>query len=511
MTDRRYGKNKYGDGKLYGTSDVIAERLAWDVSVDWDGDGSYESQEATRMTKFSMRRGRNRLVRPNGQGFESIPSGEAVISLLNWDSRYDGWNSASPIYPNVIYGREVRIRVKDLETATIYPIIMGRIVDIRPSGYGDNPTVDLVINDTLEFLRNASSRVGVQESITSSDAIGKVLDSVLWPTRWGRSIDTSSDIIRYWWATGDGNAMTELEKLSSSFLGYFFIDRSGQAKFVNRTTLTSAIADFDQSRLLRDIGNPQPYEIRRDVTRLVVYPRVQAATGTIWQLSGNIPSIQNGQTLVLFANYTYNDLAVPAINVVSPVANTDWTINTQSNGAGTNLTGSCTITFTDLGASAKIEITNNSGSNGFITLLKIRGDAIYQPNVAEITYPSSPPDNARELVLDLVWQQDVNIAVDTSQVMGPFFASLHPTPNVKVEKRPSLQFLPELFDIVSVNIPKIGLTGYVFRVGGIEHETIVENCQSVRSRFFLEPYASGADFWRWDEASVFDTETIFGW
>ena len=84
-------------------------------------------------------------------------------------------------------------------------------------------------------------------------------------------------------------------------------------------------------------------------------------------------------------------------------------------------------------------------------------------------------------------------------------------PNIKIEHRPDIQFTPELFDIVSVDIPKIGLSGYTFRVAGIEHKSLTDNCQSVLTRLYLEPYASADDFWRWDDESVFDTSTIFGW
>lgn len=510
MTDRHYYVNKYGDGKKYGSSD-ISQNLGWDVSFDWDGDGAFESQEADRMVGFSIERGRKRLLLPNGQGFEGVSTGKASVLLSNHDGRYDGWNSSSPIYPNMVYGKEVRIRVKDLSSGVLFPIITGRITDIRPSGYVVDPVVQFEISDNLEFFRNVNARVAMQQNIAPDDAIGMVLDAVQWPSRWGRDIASSADVIRYWWSSGNGSAMGELERLANSFLGYFFVSREGQASFVSRTTIGPTVENYAQSDILKDIGNPQPYEIRRDIVRLKVHPRISAATGTIWQLVESKPYIENGSTLILFANYAYNGDDAPAINVVTPVATTDWLVNSQENGAGTNLTGGCVMTFTDFGDTAKISIVNNSGVNGYVTLLKIRGDSIYEPNVTDVTYPSDPPENSRELVLDLFWQQDVNVAVDLSNVLGPFYSSLHPMPNIKIEHRPDIQFTPELFDIVSVDIPKIGLSGYTFRVAGIEHKSLTDNCQSVLTRLYLEPYASADDFWRWDDESVFDTSTIFGW
>lgn len=516
MTDRRYGINKYGDGKLYGASDT-QESLAWDCSIDWDGDGLFDDgNEASRMTGLSITRGRTKLLQEVGQGFETIPTGKAVITLRNEDGRFDGWNTSSPLYPNVGYGKEIKINVRDLNSAVSpYPLFYGTITDIAPAGYGDNARVMIYASDNMDFLRNYVARVAMQQNISPDAAINKVLDSVNW--RWGRVLDVSSDVIRYWWASGNKQAMSEIEDLATSFLGYFFIDGSGNATFVKRSNVTDSVVDYAQNELLKDVGNPQPYELLRSITRLKVHPRTSAATGVIYQLLGNTPTVQTGagNALTMFANYTYNNAAVPAVNVINPVATTDFLVNSQSDGLGTNLTGSCTVTLTDFGDTAKLVITNTSGSTGYITFLRIRGDAIYEPNASDITYPSdlSTVRTPRELVLDLLWQQDVNVAVDIANVMGPFYGGNHPIPNIKIDDHPEFQYTAELFDIVSLDLDYLGIGGVSFRVGGIEHatDTSYENCQKVQTRIYLEPYISGSNFMQWDTNAVWDTSTIFGY
>lgn len=516
MTDRRYGVNKFGDGSLYGTSDSRAA-YAWDVSIDWDEDGVLETNDADRLVGYSLNRGRTRLLGSVGEGFEPVGTGGVILTFRNQDGRYDGWNSASPLYPNIGYGKEVRVRIKDLSSGILYPRFKGVITDIVPSGYGVDARVSIHASDALEILRNASARVAMQTAITPDTAIGLVLDSAKWPSRWGRDLDVSAETIPYWWASGDKKAMSELEDLALSFLGYFFIDWAGQARYIKRSSIGSAVAIYAQECLLKDIGNPQPYEIRRNITRLKVHPRTQAATGDLWELVGDPPSVPDGaaNALTLFASYTYADNPVPAIHVIAPVATTDFLVNTAADGSGTNLTASCTVALTDFGDTAKLVITNTSGSTGFITFLRIRGDAIYEPNVSEVTYPSdlTTITSPRELIFDLLWQQDVNVAVDIANVLGPFYSGLHPMPNVKLTDRPSLQFAADLFDIVSADLDFIGLSGESFRVGGIEESTDsqYENCQSVQTRLFLEPYISGEAFMQWDTSSVWDTSTVFGW
>ena len=516
MTDRRYGINKYGDGALYGASDSRVA-LAWDVSIDWDEDGIFEVNEAALLTSVNVIRGRTRLLKPLGGGFEPIKTGTATIVLKNKDGRFDAWNVSSPLYPNVNYGKDIRIRVRDMETGVIYPVFRGVITNLQPSGYGHNAKITIKASDGLEYLRNFPARVALQEGITLDAAISMILDDVGWPSRWGRSLDTSSETIPYWWSSGNAKSMSEIEDVTTSFLGYFFVDANGQARYLKRTSISSLAQSYAQEELLKDIGNPQPYEIQRNITRIKVHPRTAASTGVIWQLLGNAPSVVPGaaNALIIFANYTYQNVATPAKSVISPAATTDFLANTQSNGAGTDETTNCTVTMEDFGDTAKLVITNNSAGTVYITKLQIRGDAIWEPNASDITYPTDLSTVAvpRELVFDLKWQQDINVALDISNVLGPFYAGLHPMPNVKIENRFDKQFGVDLFDIVSADINKLGLVGETFRVSGIEHktDTQLENCQRVITRLYLEPYIAGGTFMQWDVNSVWDTSTVTGW
>jgi len=512
--DRRYRVNKYGNGALYGSSGA-REALAWDVSIDWDGDGVPETNDADRLIGVTITRGRNRILETNGAGFQGVPTGTTTLTFRNDDGRYDGWNEDSPLYPYVTYGKDGRVRVRDMQTGTIYPLFYGAITNITPSGYGVDARVDITLSDGLELLRNGQARVALQEDIGVDDAIGLVLDSAGWPTHWGRELDAASETIPYWWASGNKLAMREIEDLAQSFLGYFFANAEGQARYIIRTATPTAVVNFAQEYLLKDIANPQAYTIRRNVTRIKVHPRTKAATGAIWELVGTPPSILPGSAnaLTIWANYTYDGNPTPADDVIEPVATTDYTVNSSEDGSGTDLTADCTVSLTDFGDTGKLIVTNNSGVTGYVTYLRIRGDAIYEPSVADVTYPTDPSSltNARELLFDLTWQQNVNVAVDLSNVIGSFFAGLHPTPTVKLQSWPSLQFIADLFDVVTADLDTLGLTGTSYRVGALEHHTLGENCQAVETVVTLEPYISSEDFMRWDTASEWDTTTVFGW
>lgn len=513
--DNRFGTFKFGTSHKFGASSFDLPALAWDVSIDWDGDGLFEENESNRMVAINIKRGRTRVMKVSGGGLESVSTGTATITLVNNDRRFDGWNENSPLYPNVTYGKEVRIRVRPLDDSIVYPLFYGVITNIVTTGTSEK-RVNIYVSDGFDFLRNSTARVAMQNDVTPSEAIELVLDSSGWKNKWGRNIDASIETINYFWSSGNKKALSILEDLANSFLGYFFIDARGMARFVARGSVGDLVSEFSQDELLKDISNPQPFEVKRDLTRLKVHPRTQAATGVLWQLLGTAPSLQTGldNSLTLFANYSYANVVVPAVNVINPVATTDFLVNSQADGLGTDLTGSCTVTMTDFGDTAKLVITNNSGSLGYITKLQLRGDAIYEPNVSDVTYPANVDntDPARELVIDLVWQQEINVAIDIANVLGPFYVALHQFPSIKLENRFNKQFEVELFDIVSVDLPELGLIGESYRVGGIEHKSLHgENCQSIETRLWLEPYVAAGNYMQWDTNAVWNTSTIFGW
>ncbi|MCP4088413.1 MAG: hypothetical protein GY746_01270, partial [Gammaproteobacteria bacterium] len=234
--------------------------------------------------------------------------------------------------------------------------------DVRVSGYGKNAVAKLYIDDALQYLLDYTARVAINKDVDSADAIDYVLDYIDYPARWGRDLEQNSDTISYFWASGNKSAMSVINEIVSSFLGYFFISNEGVAKYVARTNVDTIDLEYDQAELLKDIGNPQPYENNKNVTRIKAHPRTIAGTGVIWQLLGDVPAVQPGaaNSLPVWANYTYNDAPVPAEGVLTPVATTDYTVNTQADGGGTDITADCTVSLSDFGDTAKLDIVNTN-------------------------------------------------------------------------------------------------------------------------------------------------------
>lgn len=497
-TDLRFGSlHKIGNSTKFGASTMEAN-LAWGIEVDWDGDGIFSgASEHLYACGLRISRGRTAMLRSTGGGFETIRTGNAVLTLWNDDGRYNGWNTSSPLYPNVSPGKEVKIRVRNLQAAslTINDVFYGVISDIVPIDYGERPRVAVHIDDCWNFLRNYSARVAFQNNISVDSAIGLVLDAVGWSPRWGRNLESSVDTISYWWGSGDKTAAVECEDLANSVFGNFFIAADGSARFITRTSIGASVADFDQSELYKDIQNPQPWVFHRNVTELRVHVRDATSTALLYEQFGDAVQILNGEEYIDFVSLTFNGVSVPALSLIDPVINVDYGVYSAASG-GSNVSASCAVTVTALGDRAKRSIRNNSGATAYVQFFKIRGTAVYERNVADISYPkdTSSVVNPRKFFIDLLWQQNANTATDFANLFGPFLDSYHPFPIITLESNYAKQFGIELFDATTLTSSKLGIGGVSFRVGGIEHETLDENMQRVKTTFYLEPYVAGGDY-----------------
>lgn len=505
-----YGQFKYSE-ELYGLSDP-AGYIRWAVEIDWNRDLIFDgTNEASRMFDISVNRGRKTMLKSTGAGFQTIPPGTCVFKLRNNDGRYNAWNQDSPLYPYVMYGPEVRIRVMDQATNVIYPVFAGNIVDIRPYGYGANAYVTIKVEDRSRYLRKYGARTPLSTGLTPGQAIEAILNDVNWPTHWGRSIDSSTGTMNYHWASGDKKAWSECEDVAQSFLGLFFISADGKATFIDRNSEPASVLDLTQAVLLKDIDNPQPYEYRRNVTRLKVHPRTLGTTSVIYSVVGDPILVEAGDRRTVWANYSYNNQRVPAQDIETPVASTDYLANTNDDGSGTDKTADCTMTVTDFGDNAKVVFENTGATNFYVTTRQIRGKPLYEEDSDDVIYPQDPStvDDPSEFVQDLKWQQSVNVAVDYSQVLGEFLDRQNPFPVVKVRGRPDIQFAADIFNVANLDLEELGFVGGSFRVGGIEHKSMIDTCQDIETTFYLEPYLATTDAWTWP-IEDFGTDTVFG-
>lgn len=502
MTYAVYGNTayKYGNvNRLYGIGSETVVR--WGVDIDWDGDGFYDgTNDGVYAVGFKCRRGRQNYLNIDSDGradgFEPIRVGTATLTLDNSTRRYDPYNTSSPLYPYVLPGRYIRIRA--LYNGVIYDVFHGKTRNIMSIDNDKEQLVKIEIEDGLRLLQSSDTSVAIQQSIDIDDAIQRILTDISWPTIWGTYLEDASDVLSYWWA--EDKAATEIRKLSDAELGNFFVAANGNATFYSRHHTQVAVLTLSSSDFLKSIDVPQPLEVIRNTVKIYAHPRVLRSTSALWTLQDKPLIAANGGTLTVWATYAYGNNPVPAINVVSPAATTDYTMNTADDGLGTNLTSSFSVSFTDFGKTGKIIITNNHATlAGYVTLLKVRGDAIDAPDpsllIQEDTTSQTKYGKAL-LSLDNDWFQNTSLANDFTRWLISYMPNPQKFLTVRLEGRPDIQFTPDLFSLINVTVSRLSISGVNYRVAGIEHEWNIENGQATETTWILEPNPDLSTYWQ---------------
>lgn len=512
----KYGSFKYSEAK-YGYTDP-GRRLSWGLLIDWFGIGfisgyneayAYNENEH-KLFDLNTQSGRQYFMNSSGNGFQSVDPSRMQAQLYDMGGRYDPYNMSGPLYQHILPGKKFKLIVKDESTQTNYTIMTGRIDDIRPN-YGIVSTVTITGINGIDDLQNVTVNTSqVYSTEYFYDAIEETLTQAGWTG--GMRIDSDiSDTLPYWWLSGK-KAYDELVDLTNSSRGLFFISRDGYATYYSNINSKDSSASFVDNDALLSYGIrvPTPWEAIKNFVRVYAKAR-RTSTGTLWTLQSK-PLILAGTSITIWAEgANVNGEITPALVVTTPVATTDYTANSAEDGSGTNLTANISISLTNYATSHKLVITNTGGSNAYLTLMKIRGTSIISDDYTY--YETSDIDSIniykqRELIVKTNWIQSINSAEDYANTIVSLLSDPKKFPRFVVRNKPSKQFAPDIFDIVSVDFASRQLTGS-FRVGYIEHNWTIKTGDIVDTTFYLEPNIAGNISGTWTFPAIFNLSTIF--
>jgi aryl carrier-like protein len=502
----RYGSFKYSAEK-YGAV-AVDRRLSWGLEVDWDNDGIFDgSNEAGYAIGMTLKRGRLFFMKSGGEGFQPVDVGEITFTLQDIDGRFDPYNIDSPLYQSILPGRRIRVTVKDETSGIVYPVFYGRLKELRQN-YGNVQTVTMTAQDEQKLLTEKRIRTNIYTSIRFDTAISHCLTQAGWDMT--TDIDsTVSDTMPYWWARGDA-AFTEIMSLVDAVFGRFFVSADGTATYLSRLQNDTSAATLNDSDVMLDYGIrlPSPLDVVKNIIRIYARARTAHTNIEFWRLA-DTPTIPAGESRTIWAEFRYNNADVAATSVTTPVATTDYTANTASDGSGSNLTGSISIVMTSFATSAKLVITNNSVSAAYITLLKVRGNGV---SADEYTFAEESNDASiaiygeREFIVKSDWLQDLNSAIDQAQIYSTQLAELKKFPRVKLRNNPSKQFGLDLFNLVSLSLTNVTEDQ---RISYIEHQWINRSGDVLDTYFYFEPNMAGNTSGTWIFPATFGLSTVF--
>jgi hypothetical protein len=200
-----------------------------------------------------------------------------------------------------------------------------------------------------------------------------------------------------------------------------------------------------------------------------------AATTVLLQFASAIP-LKGGQSYTVTANYvdpTQQAAKIGATNIQALTPSTDYMMNAAADGSSTDLTASLSIVVTAGGNSAEFVLTNTGLVDGFVTLLQMRGQGIYdyqQLNALAEDSASQVLYGRHESTLDLIYQ--------TSLVLGQNIALYE----IALRKDPRAQVVGATFTVPrsnSVLMKRLLTLDVSSRIGLTEQVTGISNTDPI--------------------------------
>ena len=487
----KYSAFKYSAEK-YGLGEQDAN-LRWGFTVAWDGFYGH-GNEANWMTSLHVKRGRQAMV--GKDGIVPYAIGEATGIFDNSDGRYDPFNASSPLYGNITPGKFVRIVVRDEANTTTYGVMRGKIADIQPIRVAGKEQVRITVVDGFQWLRDSTVNLGLNQAFAKYLVPQKITDAVDWPdAEWIMNIQTDATTQAYWWAW-DRNALDALHEFNGGEWAVAFHSRDGEFIWYPRDYAHRRQFVLNEDDLLAEIGRPQPWDVVRNAIRLDISTKFLDPINAIIWLLQDVPTILDGAEFYIEPLFKYEEWQPCGSSVTFA-----HTVNAQADGGGADLTANCPLTYNaQIGEGAQITITNNSGSLGYVTLLKATGDAIYAPDVNVIEASDSDSQAAygkRVLhakssglglpLANLYNVEDTDYAIALAEWLLSELKDPAIYPIIQMEDQPTKQFTLDLYDRAELTVDELTIDAN-YRVGSIEHQTMGESCQGVRTVMHLEPY-----------------------
>ncbi len=240
-----------------------------------------------------------------------------------------------------------------------------------------------------------------------------------------------------------------------------------------------------------------------NLAQVTVYPvETVSSVMTLWQ-ARSVMKLAPGQTRVVIALFRdENGERVGAVDVVEPVATTDYTVNDDPSGGGFDYTSSPSFSLTTTIEATRAILTLENTAMGplYVTSLKIRGKAIrvWDPiMVEEGDSTSQTAYEVRAAVLDLPMQADEVFAQSYAEYLvrrfkDPFLAldqvvirSQEMVGNVNV-------FSLEMMNKVVINENQSGADMLQHWIRGVEYDI---TGQTFEVRLYLER-ADDRQYWQ---------------
>ncbi len=399
------------------------------VEMDWNRDGTW-IDESSRARSVKIRLGFEKPLDP------VAAVGTCTITLDNSTRRFSPANESGALAGKLLPRRPVRISASS--GGSTWVLFRGWIEKLLPTaGSGE---CFLTCIDGVALLERQQVSAAYESTKTVQAAVLALVYSAYTPP--AADISGSGESLSHYgrnWNPESTTVLDALREVCQAVAGRFFIGRDGTAIFRSRADLqnpsVAAALTIDDTSALEDLN------VVVDVNQVVnecdvtVYPvETVSAEQVIWKARA-VLRIAPGQTRVFYANFRDSDgQRCGAVEVVTPAATTDYTVNDRSDGSGFNYTADPAFSISTVTEATRLKITLGNTATGplYVTLLQVRGKPlrVYDPiTVQKVDSASQDTYEKRSRSFDLPMQPDPVFG----QSMANYWVGRYKNPALQVD------------------------------------------------------------------------------
>ena len=262
-------------------------------------------------------------------------------------------------------------------------LFTGFLDTIQPIPDANNQVVELVATDDSARLQDITLYMYSQTATpqSSDEIIDDILDYADVATA-DRQLDSGVDLVPTLWtpAAWHVQALAEIRRLGEEEDGLIYVDGHGLWRLEERDHRTTSPHTTSKATIKDTDDGSNPYFERlewQDSNPFIenkLLMRIREANNdgaqTYWTLT-EVPAFSAAETKLFLAESKAYDIA---LGTRTPVASTDYTANTQADGAGTDITSELTVTVDAtkfIGKGSLISVTFGA-TPGYLTLLQAR-------------------------------------------------------------------------------------------------------------------------------------------
>ncbi len=417
---------------LIGGTDIL--QGSGDFAIN-QADSYHYFDETDRVLRIEYERN---LIEPLGGTAIAM----ADIILDNSDLRFTPTHNATigtAIRPNRPVKIFIGLQVQGQEK--LIPIIEG--LSLQPKEDKNRRTVSITIYDFMKFLNEKPQETAIYQNKRSDEIVQDVLARAGVGSA-NYALDQGLNTVGFAWFEKGQTAGERIKLLCEAEEAIFYQDEQGVLRFENRDK-------YAKSPYNSVVWTVKPDEIlnwaqdysSQIINRVIVSgaPRSVKGETEIWR-NGIEETIPAGGSLTIWAQFQD-----PASSLTTPVANTDFTAHASPGGVGTDLTASLSFVMTSFTKTAKLVITNASGSTAYLNYLRIRGTpATIDYEISEVFQDTISIDqyNEQQKTIDNPYIDDRAFARNISKDIVRRYKSPNEVIRLTIRGIPHLQLRDQL-------------------------------------------------------------------